>query len=101
NGLGAGAPPLASKQGARWGVGEVCCTTYNHVSPPKTKTCAGTPLPRNMANKARPVPPSSNHTRRGNIAPCDGSVRFVTNSINLFTWRALGTRNGNEVVTDF
>jgi len=29
---------------------------------------------------------------------CDGSVRFVPYSIDLAAWRALGTRNGNEVV---
>jgi prepilin-type N-terminal cleavage/methylation domain-containing protein/prepilin-type processing-associated H-X9-DG protein len=29
----------------------------------------------------------------------DGSVRFVTNSINQTTWRALGTRNGGEAIT--
>jgi len=28
----------------------------------------------------------------------DGSVKFVTNSIDQATWRALGTRNGGEVV---
>jgi prepilin-type N-terminal cleavage/methylation domain-containing protein/prepilin-type processing-associated H-X9-DG protein len=28
----------------------------------------------------------------------DGSVRFITNSIDQATWRALGTRNGGEVV---
>jgi prepilin-type N-terminal cleavage/methylation domain-containing protein/prepilin-type processing-associated H-X9-DG protein len=28
----------------------------------------------------------------------DGSVRFVTNSINQTTWRALGTRNGGEAI---
>ena len=28
----------------------------------------------------------------------DGSVRSVTNSIPQATWRALGTRNGGEVV---
>ena len=28
----------------------------------------------------------------------DGSVRFITNSISQTTWRALGTRNGGEVV---
>ena len=29
-----------------------------------------------------------------NLLLADGSNRFVTNGINLFTWRALGTRNG-------
>jgi prepilin-type N-terminal cleavage/methylation domain-containing protein/prepilin-type processing-associated H-X9-DG protein len=101
SGLGAGALPLTSKQGASWVMGEMCCTTYNHVSPPNTKTCAGTPFPGNMANMAMQVPPSSNHTGGVNMALCDGSVRYVTNSINLFTWRALGTRSGNEVVGDY
>jgi hypothetical protein len=31
----------------------------------------------------------------------DGSVRFVTNSVPQATWRALGTRNGGEVVADY
>jgi hypothetical protein len=30
----------------------------------------------------------------------DGSTRFVTNSIDVIVWRALGTRNGSEVVND-
>jgi prepilin-type processing-associated H-X9-DG protein len=28
----------------------------------------------------------------------DGSVRFVTNTINPVTWVALGSRNGGEVI---
>jgi hypothetical protein len=28
----------------------------------------------------------------------DGSVHFVTNSVDLNTWRGLGTRNGGETV---
>ncbi len=35
------AVPLTSKEGASWVMGEMCCTTYNHVSPPNTRTCAG------------------------------------------------------------
>ncbi len=31
----------------------------------------------------------------------DGSVRSIPASINLATWRALGTRNGGEVLGDF
>ena len=31
----------------------------------------------------------------------DGSVRFVRNSINAFTWTAMGTRAGGEVPGDY
>jgi hypothetical protein len=30
---------------------------------------------------------------------CDGSVRFVKNTVNLQAWWALGSRNGGEVVS--
>jgi prepilin-type processing-associated H-X9-DG protein len=40
----------------------------------------------------------SNHTQGVNLALCDGSVRFINNSIDLPTWRAIGTINGGEVV---
>lgn len=32
---------------------------------------------------------------------CDGSVRFVSENIDLKLWRALGTRAGGEVVSEF
>ena len=40
----------------------------------------------------------SRHTGGVNASLCDGSVRFVSNSISLGTWEALGTMNGGEVV---
>jgi prepilin-type processing-associated H-X9-DG protein len=40
----------------------------------------------------------SYHTGGVNTLFMDGSVRFITNSIPQMTWRALGTRNGGEVV---
>jgi prepilin-type processing-associated H-X9-DG protein len=40
----------------------------------------------------------SGHTNGVNVALADGSVRFITNSINLQTWNSLGTRNGGEVI---
>jgi hypothetical protein len=27
----------------------------------------------------------------------DGSVRFVANTIDLYSWRSMGTRSGGEV----
>jgi prepilin-type N-terminal cleavage/methylation domain-containing protein/prepilin-type processing-associated H-X9-DG protein len=33
-----------------------------------------------------------------NVVLMDGSVRFVSNSVSLPTWRGLGTRNGGEVL---
>jgi prepilin-type N-terminal cleavage/methylation domain-containing protein/prepilin-type processing-associated H-X9-DG protein len=36
-----------------------------------------------------------------NVLLMDGSVRSVSSSVGLATWRALGTRNGGEVVGDF
>jgi prepilin-type N-terminal cleavage/methylation domain-containing protein/prepilin-type processing-associated H-X9-DG protein len=92
------ATPLTSKQGFSWVMGEMCCTTYNHCAPPNTTTCAGTGFPGNMSNMAMVVPPSSNHTGGVNVALGDGSVRFVRDSVNLTTWRALGTIRGGEVV---
>jgi prepilin-type N-terminal cleavage/methylation domain-containing protein/prepilin-type processing-associated H-X9-DG protein len=94
------ATPLTSKQGFSWVMGEMCCTTYNHVSLPNSTTCAGIGFPQGMENMAMDVPPSSGHTGGVNAAFCDGSVHFIASGIDLVTWRALGTRNGGEVIDD-
>jgi prepilin-type N-terminal cleavage/methylation domain-containing protein/prepilin-type processing-associated H-X9-DG protein len=41
----------------------------------------------------------SRHPGGVNAAMCDASVRFVTDGIDLRTWRALATRDGGEVGT--
>src|SRR5262249_20226061 len=38
----------------------------------------------------------SKHNGGVNVALADGSVRFIADTVNLFTWRALGTRAGGE-----
>lgn len=43
----------------------------------------------------------SYHQTGVNVVLMDGSVRFVSNSTSVNTWRALGTRAGGEVVNDF
>jgi prepilin-type N-terminal cleavage/methylation domain-containing protein/prepilin-type processing-associated H-X9-DG protein len=94
------ATPLTSKQGYSWVMGEMCCTTYNHVSTPNTLTCAGIGFPGNMSNMAMDVPPSSYHSGGVNVVLGDGSVRFVNNGITLQAWRAMGTRGSGEVVSE-
>jgi prepilin-type N-terminal cleavage/methylation domain-containing protein/prepilin-type processing-associated H-X9-DG protein len=91
--------PLTSRQGMSWVMGEMCCTSYNHVAGPNDKSCAAPNFPGSMANMAMQVPPSSYHPGGANMLFGDGTVRFVKNSIDLFTWRAIGTRNGGEVVS--
>jgi prepilin-type N-terminal cleavage/methylation domain-containing protein/prepilin-type processing-associated H-X9-DG protein len=43
----------------------------------------------------------SMHTGGVNVTFADGAVRFVNNSIDLNTWRALATIAGNEVIPNY
>ena len=45
--------------------------------------------------------PSSLHLGGINALFCDGSVRFLRNSISPYTWSGLGTRAGGEVLGDY
>ena len=69
-------------------------TLYTHAGLPNTRSCAFPP--RHMLMVA-----NSAHSNGVNMMLCDGSVRFVSNSVNLATWRALGTRMGSEIVGDY
>ena len=47
----------------------------------------------------RPTTANSAHTKIVNVLFFDGSVRTVPYSIDLATWRAIGTRNGGETLS--
>jgi prepilin-type processing-associated H-X9-DG protein len=95
------ATPLTNKQGWSWVMGDMCCTTYNHVSPPNSITWAGIGFTGGMVNMPMDVPASSGHPGGVNVLLCDGSVRFVRDSIALDAWRALGSRDRGEPGPDF
>ncbi len=66
-------------------------TLYLHVGQPNQRSCAWKTTPMMNQNA------TSYHTSGVNLLLCDGSVRFVTDSVSKTTWRAVGTRDGNEV----
>ena len=68
--------------------------TYLHVDVPNRRSCGFYPTKATM-------PASSRHTGGVNLALCDGSVRFVSENIDLALWRAVGSRSGGEVAGDF
>ncbi len=70
-------------------------TLYTHAGLPNMRSCAYPPDRMMMVA-------NSGHTGGLNLLLCDGAARFVSNSIGLATWRALGSRNGGEILgSDF
>jgi prepilin-type N-terminal cleavage/methylation domain-containing protein/prepilin-type processing-associated H-X9-DG protein len=47
------------------------------------------------------VPARSQHTGGVNVCLVDGSVRFINDSINLFTWQCLGNARDGQVLGEF
>jgi prepilin-type N-terminal cleavage/methylation domain-containing protein/prepilin-type processing-associated H-X9-DG protein len=83
-----------SNVGAPWMQAYHSTTFYFHVAPPNDISCMYPP--GRISTTA-----SSFHTGGVQVTMCDGSVRFVNNSINLAIWRGVGSRNGKEILGDF
>ena len=88
----------AANRGGQWINGHFGNTLYNHYYPPNPvgKWDCG-----NASHNKALVAARSYHSGGVNLLLVDGSVRFVSDSIALPTWRALATRAGNEVIGDF
>ncbi len=52
----------------------------------------------NLGISAAHIAARSNHNGGVNCSFADGSVRFIKNSINPTSWRAVGTRAGQEII---
>jgi prepilin-type N-terminal cleavage/methylation domain-containing protein len=68
------------------------CKPANPMNPPCDQPTSSNPS--NIAARSR-------HPSGVMAALCDGSVRFVSNNINLDTWRALGSAAGKEPLGDY
>jgi prepilin-type N-terminal cleavage/methylation domain-containing protein/prepilin-type processing-associated H-X9-DG protein len=77
--------------------------SYNHWNTPNQWSCGATPDGNGTTNGVLSwtdaIAPTSNHPGGVNVCLCDGSVRFIKDSISLQTWWALGTRNGGEIIS--
>lgn len=93
-----GSQVSTARRGARWVDGFVLYAAYYHWWPPNSELpdCAVWAPLRSLWIAAR-----SRHPGGVNVAFCDGSVHFVSDTVNSDTWRALGSRNGGEVPGEF
>jgi prepilin-type N-terminal cleavage/methylation domain-containing protein/prepilin-type processing-associated H-X9-DG protein len=70
---------------------------YSHIMPPNTKACYFSDT--NASKTFTMIGASSNHSGGVNVGMCDGSVKFVKNSVSPQTWWAIATKSGGEVVS--
>ncbi len=84
----------SAKRGGKWIDGHYGNTLYNHFYPPNPTTWdCGNGSHNKGLSTAR-----SYHSGGVNMLFADGSVRFISNSIDLPTWRGISTRNTGEVL---
>ena len=68
---------------------------YFHIMPPNTWSC----ICQNQRENGAMYAASSRHPGGVNVLSCDGSVRFVKNSVNFAAWNAMGTRANGEIIS--
>ncbi len=78
--------------------------TYSHVMTPNGNSCTGMQTANSYTSNSlwggvgAAITATSNHPGGVNVGFCDGSVKFVKDSVDLSTWWGLGTRNGHEII---
>lgn len=84
-------------RGAKWLNGHYGDTLYNHFYNPNSRQfdCG------NASHNYGLTAARSRHTGGVHVTLCDGSVRFVSENIDLLIWQGIATRQGGEVVREF
>jgi prepilin-type N-terminal cleavage/methylation domain-containing protein/prepilin-type processing-associated H-X9-DG protein len=97
---------MLNLRGSSWILGVPAVTMYNHDRTPndlRIDCIGGLTHSRcevdTLDASSLSVAPRSRHPGGVNALFADGSVRFVLSSINLKPWRAIGSRNGAEVIS--
>lgn len=97
--------PIETRSGESWFVSGYHFTDYNHCATPNSSIhdCSANNFHENFHWRTLHTgvfTARSYHPGGVNAMMMDGSVRFIRDGINLSVWRALGTRNGGEVIDD-
>jgi prepilin-type processing-associated H-X9-DG protein len=77
---------------------------YTHVMAPNGLSCTGSQTATSYISNPQwggigaAITATSNHPGGVHVGFCDGSVKFIKDSVDLTTWWALGTRNGKEII---
>ncbi len=78
---------------------------YTHVMPPNSLSCTGVQAATssisnpNWGGIGAAISATSNHPGGVNVGFCDGSVKFVKDSVDISTWWGLGSRHGREIIS--
>ena len=94
----------AYPSGARWTWSfpwHIANDVYTHFNTPNRLSCRSSMTANDNVEgggQTGIITATSNHPNGVNVCFTDGSVRFITDSIDLRTWWALGTRNMGEVI---
>jgi prepilin-type processing-associated H-X9-DG protein len=102
-------PSMDAGFGSAWLLAQgydVANTSYTHVMSPNGYSCTGVQgglfdfhADGSGGGWTAAITATSNHPGGVNVGFCDGSVKFIKDTIALPTWWALGTRNLGEVVS--
>lgn len=93
--LCASPPVWTGERCMAWVYGLHSSTTFNAYLPPNSR------IPNCTAHGTGRMKAASQHPGGVNVLLGDGSVRFVSDSISLFTWRALATRASADLTGDY
>jgi prepilin-type N-terminal cleavage/methylation domain-containing protein/prepilin-type processing-associated H-X9-DG protein len=88
---------VSDLRGFMWASGEMRCGSYNHYYTPNAASydCVTNNLTTYTSMALRAA--RSRHPGGVNVLFGDGSVRFVSQSVSLTTWRALSTRASGDL----
>ena len=107
-----GGSTVQARFGIAWQDANPMYVSFNTVLPPNGASCADGGINGDSVHLI--IPPASRHTGGVNIVLCDGSLRFISNSIDTGNlnarqtisgfsaygaWGALGSKSGGEVST--